>query len=855
MLDNSAYLGVFLDELEEQLQILDEECLILEQKGSNMETIQRIFRAAHTLKGSSAAMGFEGLKELTHRVENVFDWLRSGKLSIHTELINVLFDALDSLKSMKQDIICGNMDTPAENVMARLDQFVLPQPEVVDLAPDEEDEWGFSAQESFIKLDAYQKEAVKQAANEGWKVYAVYVKINRNALMKQVRALLIYNNLKEFGEIISSYPPADLLEREDTFQGSMVLVVVTMEDQQVIQQSLNQISDIESISVQPIGNSDIERDSEGSRLQIIQPAVAVKEEIIPLIPKQQIEPDSKIKINQTVRVDVDRLERLLNFVGELIIDNTRLHEVKNRLSQQFQDHQDVNVLSEIASHFSRVIGELQEGMMKTRMLPIEQLFSRFPCVIRDISQKSGKEIELILDGKETELDRTLIEELGDPILHILRNAADHGLESTEERIQQGKPAKGQILLKAHHQENQIVLTIADDGRGIDPLKIKKIAIQKGFLTEAQADQLSDKELIFLIFHSGFSTASSVTDLSGRGVGMDIVRAQIEKLNGIIDIETSIGGGTVFTIKLPLTLAIIRSLLIKLGKQTFAVPLVNVIEIVRIGKDEIRTVQGQEICVIRGTIFPLVRMHHKLQITEEAKENSRLFVVMIGIAERRVCIVVDQLVGNQEVVIKSLGSFVGNVPYIAGSTILGDGNVALILDAAAMVREEGSSRLNQQTVQAVHTLDPEEKQYVTFGLGTVKYAFDINQVKEIMTIPSITQVVYAPSHQLGIINLRGVTLPVFDLRTMFKLPAQDMTVKSRIIVLEIRGKEMGILVDEVTEVLNIVGSYVQPVPNEWVEEQKGLISGAYETPSGFIMLLQVESLLGVHRKSELYASTS
>jgi len=905
----SAYLGVYLDELEEQLQILDEECLRLEREGANAETIQRIFRAAHTLKGSSAAMGFEAIKELTHRVENVFDGIRSGRLGVSVALINVLFAALDVLRGGKTALLAGRPgDIEVGGLLERLELICTPgeleaSASQADGAADD-DGLGDATQlrrqveAAWRYLDETQRSVVAEGCESGYRVYAVYARTHPQALMKQVRALLVCSHLQELGELVASYPAAAAMDSEE-FNGEMVYVLATLADETAILQLLEQIADIAEIVVRevlpqaetPPGSAiasrtdaatpgaeqalasvaaeppaGLQAEPEEAAGRECDAGTAAQPVMAPVVPAGAAgttprsaepaagaqsaaspaaaagDPESKVKVNPTVRVDVERLERLLNFVGELIINNTRLHEVKHRLNGQFRENGDVQLLNDIAAHFGRVIGELQDGMMKTRMLPIEQLFNRFPRTVRDIAIKSGKDIDFVIEGRETELDRTLIEELGDPILHILRNAADHGLESPEERQQAGKPAKGRLVLKAAHQENQIVITISDDGRGIDPERIKQSAIRKGFVTAEAAERMTREEQIFLIFHSGVSTAAAVTDLSGRGVGMDIVRAHIEKLNGIIHIDTEVGQGTVFTIKLPLTLAIIRSLLIKLGRQTFAVPLVNVIEIVRLSAGDIRTVQGQEVCLIRGAVFPLVRMHSRLQIQGESATGKQ-YVVILGHADKRVCLAVDGLVGNQEIVIKSLGDYVGNVPYIAGSTILGDGSVALILDVGTIAREEGSMLADVRAeLYAAERVEKDELQLVTFRLADGQYALDIERMKEIITVPPVTRVVSAPGELLGMINLRGSMLPVWDLRACLGLPPTDVSPKTRIIVVELGGKDVGIRVDQVTEVLKILRSELQAVPKELLDSRPGAMEQACRHEGGFVLLLQLERIL-------------
>lgn len=856
-LQTSAYMGVFLDELNEQLQMLDSGLLELERDGSDMNTVSNIFRAAHTLKGSAAAMGFEPLKDLTHSIENVFELIRNRELAVDVSIIDALFHSIDYLKVLRQAIIDGALEgTNIRPLTDALDRIYKQAKGGADSASEgtaihEETAGGAPPSSLLVSLDDYQRDTVLEAIRDGFHVMAIYVQLLRDAAMKSVRALLVYNSLKELGEVIVSYPSTEEIEDESKFQGTLVFIVVTKENRQSFIHGMNQISQIDNFHIAAVNRHNLDSFCEGRTLQADQETEACQvEEPAEELPKPRSEAEAKLKVSQTVRVDVDRLEKLLNFVGELIIDNTRLQQFQSRFNEHFKEHEDAAVLNDICSRFGRVISDLQDGMMKTRMLPIEQLFNRFPRLVRDAAQIAGKEIDFVMEGKETELDRTLIEEIGDPIIHILRNAADHGIESPEDRENAGKTRRGKLVLKAMHQENQIVISIADDGRGIDPEKVKQASIRKGFVTAEEANRMTDKELVSLIFRSGVSTADKITDLSGRGVGMDIVRSHIEKLNGLIDIDTSPGEGTVMTVKLPLTLAIIRSLLVKLGPSTFAIPLVNVIEIVRLQQDEIKTIQGREVCVIRGTVFPLIRMHRKMNIAhdEAAQAGNRLFVVVVGIADKRVCLVVDKTVGNQEIVIKSLGRFVGDVPYISGSTILGDGNVALILDVGAVVKEEGSQHGVHESEQAEKgSKDADLQQLVTFTLSDGQYALNIHRVKEIIVVPPITNIAGAPPHMLGLVNLRGALLPVFDLRRSLGLPPQAFNGEARIIVVETNRQDVGILIDRVTEVLKVHGKDIEKAPSHAGTGDSRMINGIYKDGERFVVLLDIDRVL---RESEL-----
>ncbi|WP_456279173.1 chemotaxis protein CheW [Bacillus sp. AK128] len=837
--DLSAYLGVFLDEVDEQLQLLDSEILILEKEPNKLETIQNIFRAAHTLKGSSASMGFEQMKEFTHHLENIFDLVRNKKLVVSPELINVIFESIDFIKELKEGIVNGNLDSiDIQPFVNKLSQFNKDSEIKVETTKK-------SKKPDLLKveLDDYHKAVIQSGMEFGHNALEITIKLSQEALMKNVRALLIHNNLKEAGEIVAAFPSIEVMEKEDDFDGEMNYILLTMQTKQEILENINQISDIKFVNINEITEANINQGVEVN-----------EEEDLSTLYSSNLETNSdlnvsgknqKTKINPTVRVDVDKLEHLMNLVGELVIDQTRLVDVRGRLTErETKQEDDLDILDEVTNHLSRVITELQEGMMKTRMLPIEQLFNRFPRMVRDTAQKANKEIDFILQGKETELDRTLIEEISDPLIHLLRNSIDHGIESPADRVKLGKPTRGRVELRAAHEENHIVISIKDDGKGIDPEKIKQTAIKKGTITEEEAAKLNDKDSMFLIFKSGVSTAEKITDISGRGVGMDIVRAHIEKLNGIIDIDSTVGVGTTFTIKLPLTLAIIRSLLVKFGSKTFAIPLVNVLEIIRLNKEDIQMIKEKEVGLVRGRVLPLVRMKDKLgmkdgQITPEQKKRE--FVIVVGIADKRIGLIADKTLGNQEIVIKSLGPYIGSPRYIAGATIMGDGSVALILDVSSVVREQGTQYLENVDSQVKKEL-ADEGQYVTFKLASEEYGIEIHRAKDIVSVPVITKVVDAPKDLLGIINLRGTMLPVVDLRERFNLSAVERTKKSRIIVVENGDQDVGFLVDEVTQVLKTNNHSIEKPPIESKYNQSNLIKGISKIEQRVVMILEFDEIL-------------
>lgn len=650
----SELMGVFLSEVEEQLQLLEREILNLELQGESPQIIQSIFRVAHTLKGSSAAMGFEEMKQLTHEMENILDKIRNQYLPVTQQVVDILFQCLDHLNGLKKEIEQeGATKTNVDSIVHQLQQ----------LENRLEENFGSEG-----NLSADERQELTK--------WICKVRLSDQCEMKIARAHIVINHLKNCASVISMEPDLDSITEEATFN-EIACIITTSLDPEIIQHKLGELLDVEDVKVTPVSN----HSSDDLTVSLTEAKKDVeKNNKTP----SKSETEGK-KIGQTVRVDVDLLENIMNLVGELVIDQTRIAQVGSLMRDRYSTDETIDDLEQISNHFNRIIGELQESVMKTRMLPIEQLFSRFPRMVRDLSRTLNKEVNLLLEGKETELDRTVIEEIGDPLIHLIRNSMDHGIEEPEVRKKLGKSPKGTITIKASHQENQVVLTVEDDGAGINAQKVKESAISKQLIPAQNAEMMSQQELINLIFLPGFTTAQSVSDISGRGVGMDIVRNHIEKLNGLIDVETRLGEGTKFTIKLPLTLAIVRGLLIKLNNTIYALPMSCVIEIVRMSKKEIRSIKGQAVVQIRDKVFPLIRLHDYFRMPSGNTNAKNVFIVVVGLAEKRLGLVVDELVGSQEIVVKSIGSYIGQVEGVSGATILGDGSVALILDVTGVFK--------------------------------------------------------------------------------------------------------------------------------------------------------------------------
>lgn len=678
----SEYIGIFLEEAEEQLQVMGTEILHLEQFGASEASIQNLFRATHTLKGSSAAMGFQQIKDLTHSMEHILDQVRGNRLYITHSLIDLLFKCLDHLQQLKQH--CMSKEGAAHDItfiLAELEEFVAQA--AGGTAPVKAE-----AAQLSIPLGFDEKIRLEEIKASGALVVEISVQIKQDCTMKLVRAFVVLYYLYSWGEVVVSEPSlqeGDLALDDDSCPDELRFILAISSEVEAdlnkLQNGLMNLMDVVTANVTLFIAYSLQDDTE----------LAEESGFIPLsqqaIGEQANLTNSKSPI-PSIRVDVERLDHMMNLVGELVIDQTRIMQVSKILNQRYSLDQTVDELGIVSDHVSRIIAELQESVMKVRMLPIGQLFHRFQRMVRDLSKSINKNIEIHMEGEETELDRTVIEEISDPLIHLLRNAVDHGIESAEARIAAGKPAKGSLRIIAEHAQNQVVLTVQDDGAGIDPFKMRENAIRKGILSEEEAHNLSDRESIALIFRPGFSTAKEISDLSGRGVGMDIVRSHIQKLNGMIDVDTKLGEGTQFIIKLLLTLAIIPGLLFKLQTSTYIIPMSSVVEIVRVAAQQIQFIKGEPIVVIRDQIVPIYWLHDYFQINRFEQSHKPIPLIVIGVADKRIALVVDELLGNQEVVVKAMGAYISKDKGISGATILGDGRVALILEAAGIAKMIG-----------------------------------------------------------------------------------------------------------------------------------------------------------------------
>lgn len=662
-------IDVFFDELEEKLEVISTGLLTLEKEGYEPDTIDEIFRAAHTIKGSSGIMGFEKMSRLTHEMENLLDQLRHELIGVDARLVTLLFESLDCLKVLQNEIYSGEEKIEIDTLVQKLSKFVFEHEN--DAAAGQAD--AVSLSDDFWVLNVDEIKAMQ--AGKGLKPYGIKAVFDPSCLMKTVRAVILLENLSDVGQVLRSNPDRDALQ--DEIEGNEIQAVLLSDrDFDTMEKLINTVPEITSFDVKILSydmEEDIPANAEDER------DGGEKSDAASLLK------DKEKAASHTVRVDIRKLDTLMNLIGELVIDRTRLTQLNSAFESRYGSNGDIVALQQISTHLARVTNDLQEEIMKTRMLPIAQVFNRFPRLVRDLAQRFGKDIQLIIEGKETELDRTLIEAITDPLIHLIRNSVDHGLEMPEDRKKAGKPLTGKVNLRARQQENHIVIEVEDDGKGMDEKKLKQTALEKGLVSPERLENMSSREALNLVFLPGFSTALEIDDISGRGVGMDVVRKKIEQVNGFVEIHTELGRGTKFIVKLPLTLAIIQALLVGNLDEVYAFPLSNVLETLRVHPQDVQTIKSCEVIMLRGHVLPLIRLRH-LFADEKNQDEGYLYVVVVSMDGEKMGIVVDNLIGEQEIVIKGLGDYLGRVPGFAGATILGDGKVALIIDVRSLVND-------------------------------------------------------------------------------------------------------------------------------------------------------------------------
>ncbi|MBQ1622848.1 MAG: chemotaxis protein CheA [Selenomonas sp.] len=677
-MDTNQYMDMFLDESHEHLQSLNDGLLSLEDNMEDTSVVNEIFRNAHTLKGMSATMGFNKIAELTHEMEDVLDLIRKEQLKLNEDIIDTLFKCVDSLGQMIDSVGNGEAEDVVDvsDLVKKLSSISKPDQAA---APAAAAAAAPAENKISIELADVDKDVIKQAQETGMQAIHVRVTLAETCLLKSARSYMVMNALDELGDVIKSVPSAEDLEQEK-FDHSFDVIIITAAEEKAVQDAVNSISEISKVETNVIDLAAEEKAAAATAAapapKAAAPAPTAKKAAPAPAKKATAAPAKKVHHSQSVRVDIEKLDTLMNLMGELVINKVRLEQIG-------QTHRLAD-LTETLEQMDRVTTDLQNIVMKVRMVPVSSVFNRFPRMVRDIAKELNKEINLTIEGEETELDRTVIDEIGDPIMHLLRNSCDHGVEEPDVRESKGKPRAGEVGLIARHEGNNVVIMVTDDGAGIDAAKIRAKAVEKGMISQEEADKMDDADAVRLVFLPGFSTADHISDISGRGVGMDVVRSKIEALSGHVDVETKIDEGSVFKIKLPLTLAIIQAMLVKVQEEMYAIPLGSIDSTINIQESEIKTVQNKEVIVLRGEIIPIIRMEKMLQVPH-VKDSDETFVVVVHTGDAKAGIVVDNLIGQQEIVIKTLGSLFTGLKMFSGATVLGDGRVALILDVATMMQ--------------------------------------------------------------------------------------------------------------------------------------------------------------------------
>ena len=698
-MDVSQYLEIFIDETSEHIQSLNDCIMNLEQEPDNKDTINEIFRAAHSLKGMAGTMGFKRMQHLTHDMENVFSEVRNDKVKVNGEMIDVLFQCLDAIEGYLETIKSTSDEGTEEHeeIITKLNEILsnaggatpaaapAAKAEAASEAPKAAD-----YEEKFLNAEFSDgdKQAVKDKENEGLKVYGMTVYVDQKCLLKSARAFLVFKAVEEIGQIIYYNPSSQDIE-DEKFDFDFNIIVASDHSLEDILNAAKGVLEIETAVGREITSADLEGEAV-TESDVPKAEVVTENKNVPAAKAQQAAAGSKVPANKqavtsrTVRVDIEKLDTLMNQVSELIIAKNSLVSISGAEGNGGQSQS----FTEQIEYLERITTSLHESVMKARMVPIESVVNKFPRMIRDLSKTLNKKMELVMTGEDTELDRTVVDQIGDPLQHLLRNSADHGLESDDVRIKRGKPEIGKIFLNAYQEGNNVVIEVGDDGNGIDTQQVKQKAIERGLVSADQAETLSQKEIIDFLFMPGFSMAKKVSDISGRGVGLDVVKSNIEALGGDVEVKSSLGEGSKFIVRLPLTLAIIQALMVEIEDEKYAIALGSIQNIEDIPASDVKYVQAKDVITLRGSVIPLIRLDKMLDVErkdpEAEEKKANLTVVIVKKGDNFAGLVVDRLMGQQEIVIKSLGKYINNNKMISGATILGDGEVALILDANTLI---------------------------------------------------------------------------------------------------------------------------------------------------------------------------
>jgi len=695
-MEMNQYMSMFIDESNDHLQALNENMLRLEQQPEDIGIVQVIFRSAHTLKGMSATMGFEDLASLTHEMENVLDLVRNEKLSMNGHIFDTLFKCLDALEAMVQDIVGGGTGKgEVGELVERLKGIVKGDTGAAAPASGTSaSAQAAAALPASLVLDQYQLSVLAQSIEGGHSAYFIEVKVREDCLLKAARAYMVFDVLERNGEVVKSYPSVQEIEQEQ-FDRSFSVYYITQTQEQTLQEQLSKVSEIEAVTLNLVDKASLQEmennlrapgksDAAQEAAAAAAPAQTAAPQAAPAPDKSAVRPaapaaSSGSAAPRTIRVDIERLDTLMNLFSEMLIDRVRLEQLAFEIRR--------NDLTETVEHMARVSADLQNIVLKLRMVPVESVFNRFPRMVRDLAKSLDKKVDLVVVGAETELDRTVIDEIGDPLVHLIRNSVDHGVESISDRLAQGKPETGTVVLRAFHSGNHVFIEIEDDGKGINRPKVLETAIKRGVVTPEEAKALSDDETNMLLFAAGFSTADKVSDISGRGVGLDVVKSKITSLGGNVSVTSSLGKGTKFSIQLPLTLSIIAAMLIKQGSEKYAFPLSSIVETGSIKRSDIRSLHGSSMIDYRQSIIPVISLSQLIDspdYRDDDESETEMLVVRKG--DKLAAILVDEFIGQSEIVLKPLGKYLAGVKgVVSGATILGDGQVALIVDPNSIIK--------------------------------------------------------------------------------------------------------------------------------------------------------------------------
>ena len=676
--EDSEYKEMFIEEAREHLTTLNQSLLDFEQNPEDEDALNKIFRAAHTIKGMAATLNYDPIQHLSHKTEDTLDLIRQHQITVDSDVVDLIFDCFDGIEAMVEDIaVNDSTEFEITPLIDQLEQYLESTSTKTDQPKNK------PSSSTTISLDFPEKtnEIILQKLEQDEPVYALHISVEEQCKMKSIRAYLLLKKLTDNGEIVYSKPTRKKIEEGD-FDQSFDLFYTTKADAEAVHEIVDSVSELEEKQVIPLTIEEdkitLPKDFSQDQPEKKPEKQDKKQPTAKSTAKKPTKPKKGLKgQSQSIRVGMDQLDEFMNLIGELVIS-------KGRLTQIASDH-NLDDLTETISNFDRLTNQLQDKIMNIRMIPMKHIFNRFPRMVRDLSKQSSKQIDFQMEGEGIELDRTVLDEIGDPLVHLLRNAIDHGVETPEEREKNGKSPSGTVQLIAERKRNHVLIKVTDDGKGIDPEKMKEAAVKKGLKTEQEVQSLTDQQALQLIFLPGLSSAKKITNISGRGVGMDVVKSTIEKLNGVVDVQSSMNKGSTFSLKLPLTMAIFKALFIGIDEETYAVPISNIIETVRLYPEDITFVDGKRTTVIRNEVLPVLGLKELVKKSDSMDSSKSMYGVIIQREDKKFGLLVDRLIGEQEITIKNVGGSMKRTKGIAGVTITGDGRVILVLDVNTLVK--------------------------------------------------------------------------------------------------------------------------------------------------------------------------